>query len=56
MKDIIATLGSSSEAAITRINLEEYDQFKNIDTNYLFEKYCVDHLGCLVNTDIVLCE
>lgn len=51
-RDVIAALGSSNEAAstIAHINLEDYDQFKNIDTNYLFEKYCIDHLGCLVRT------
>jgi hypothetical protein len=54
MKDVIATFGSSSEGALARIDLEGYDQFKNIDTNYLFEKYCVDHLGCLVNTYITI--
>ena len=51
-RDVIAALGSSNEgtSTIAHINLEEYDQFKNIDTNYLFEKYCIDHLGCLVRT------
>jgi len=28
---------------------ENYDPFKNVDMNYLFEKYCCDHLGCLVS-------
>lgn len=51
-RDVMAALGSSNEgtSTIACINLEEYDQFKNIDTNYLFEKYCIDHLGCLVRT------
>ena len=31
------------------IDLGDYDPFKSIDTNYLFEKYCVEHLGCLVS-------
>ena len=29
----------------------EYDPFQSIDTNYRFEKFCVDHLGCLVSCD-----
>ena len=28
---------------------KDADPFTNIDTNYLFEKFCVDHLGCLVS-------
>lgn len=51
-RDVMAALGSSNEGSstIARIDLEEYDHFRNIDTNYLFEKYCIDHLGCLVRT------
>lgn len=33
----------------TNLALENYDPFKGVDTNYLFEKYCIDHLGCLVS-------
>ena len=36
------------------INFEDYDPFKNIDTNYLFEKYCVQHLGCLVSVSFLI--
>ena len=46
---MITALGNSFEAAISHIDLESYDQFKSIDTNYLFEKYCIDNLGCLVS-------
>lgn len=28
---------------------KEYDPFHDIDTNYLFEKYCVQELSCLVS-------
>ena len=52
--DVISALGNSFEGALAHINLESYDQFKNIDTNYLFEKYCIDNLGCLVS--ITLCS
>ena len=52
--DVISALGNSFEGALAHINLEGYDQFKNIDTNYLFEKYCIDNLGCLVS--ITLCS
>ena len=34
---------------------EEYDPFKDIDTNYRFEKFCVDHLGCLVSAIVYQC-
>ena len=47
--DVITALGNSFEVAIAHIDLESYDQFKSIDTNYLFEKYCIDNLGCLVS-------
>ena len=30
----------------------DYDPFRNIDTNYRFEKFCIDHLGCLVNLNV----
>ena len=46
--DVVAALGSANAGLIAHINFEDYDQFKGIDTNYLFEKYCVTHLGCLV--------
>ena len=48
--DVTAALSSPEEGVIAHLNLkEDYDPFKNIDTNYLFEKYCVEHLGCLVS-------
>ena len=28
---------------------KDYDAFQGIDTNYRFEKFCVEHLGCLVS-------
>ena len=28
------------------------DLFENVKTNYLFEKYCTEHFGCLVSTCI----
>lgn len=31
------------------------DPFKGVDTNYLFEKFCIEHLGCLVGADDILC-
>ena len=48
--DIVASLGSYVEDTISKISLESYDQFKDIDTNYLFEKCCTDNLGCLVSS------
>lgn len=27
----------------------KYNPFDGIDTNYLFERFCVEHLGCLVS-------
>lgn len=42
----IDVVNSSDNSAI---DLGDYNPFKSIDTNYLFEKYCVEHLGCLVS-------
>ena len=27
----------------------DYNPFHGVDTNDLFEKYCIEHLGCLVS-------
>ena len=27
----------------------DYNPFCGVDTNHLFEKYCIEHLGCLVS-------
>ena len=35
---------------------QEYDPFKGIDTNYLFEKFCVDNLGLVVRAFVYLCN
>ena len=40
--------GERNEGIQTALQ-QDYDPFKNIDSNYLFEKFCVDHLGCLVS-------
>ena len=37
---------------IEQVLEKRYDPFHDIDTNYLFEKYCVQELGCLVS----ICE
>ena len=47
--DLIASLGPSMEDKMFEINLESYDPFQQIDTNYLFEKFCRENLGCLVS-------
>lgn len=51
--DIIAALNPSGQDISLVLN-KDYDPFKNIDTNYLFEKFCVDHLGCLVSFACVI--
>lgn len=37
-------------AAVLDINA---DPFKGVDTNYLFESFCVNYLGCLVSTVLI---
>ena len=48
--DIVASLGSSVEGKISEIDLDCYDPFQHIDSNYLFEKFCTENLGCLVSS------
>lgn len=45
--------GSESECLSTVLE-KQYDPFENIDTNYLFEKFCVEHLGCNVSNSIAI--
>ena len=47
----LASAGISSDAVPSlSVALEESPSpFHGIDSNYLFEKYCVDNFGCLVS-------
>ena len=49
--DVVKALKTSGdeEKQLSLVLNANYDPFENIDTNYLFEKFCVDHLGCLVS-------
>lgn len=47
--DMCKFLNCTEEGVTFHVDVKVYDPFHNVDTNYLFEKYCVDHLGCLVS-------
>lgn len=32
------------------------DLFESVKSNYLFEKFCMEHFGCLVSVHIILCR
>ena len=55
--DVIATLSTNGpvQEDIALVLNKDFDPFKNIDTNYLFEKFCMDHLGCLVRFIVKTC-
>jgi len=49
--DIISALnksGPEGEDLCLALN-KDYDPFESIDTNYRFEKFCINNLGCLVS-------
>ena len=52
LKEDIATVLQTSDPERENLAVvlnKKYDPFESIDTNYLFEKYCADHLGYLVS-------
>ena len=46
----LASAGISCESipGLTDVLDNDPDPFQSIDSNYLFEKFCIEHLGCLV--------
>ena len=55
--DLLAALnaGGKSAECIELVLKQEYDPFRDIATNHRFEKFCVDHLGCLVSVYVAWC-
>lgn len=51
VKATLASAGIScgSIPRLTNVLDTEPDPFRNIDSSYRFEKFCVEHLGCLVS-------
>ena len=47
--EIDQCLSDTPNEAIRRILERDYDPFCEIDTNYLFQKYCVEEYGCVVS-------
>ena len=49
--DVITSLNQSGEMCedLGLVLNKDNDPFTNFDTNYLFKKFCVDHLDCLVS-------
>ncbi len=57
-EDVTCALGIGFEAEqpeLETVLQKVYNPFEDIDSNYLFEKFCIDHLGCLVSL-CVLCK
>ena len=51
-EDVMSVLGDGFEAEHPELQtvLEKaYNPFEDIESNHLFEKFCIDHLGCLVS-------
>ena len=52
LKNNVTAVVSTSDSFnhdVQHVLQQEYDPFKIIDTNYSFERFCVDHLGLLVD-------
>ena len=50
--DIVTALKACEperEVDLSLVLNKDYDVFQKIDTNYRFEKFCVEHLDCLVS-------
>lgn len=47
----LASAGISVEGASGKAHVlaQDLDPFKGVDTNYLYEKFCIEHFGCLVS-------
>ena len=52
--DMTKALNSTEGDIMADIDVKDYDPFHNLDSNYLLEKYCVDHLGCMVSCNSYL--
>ena len=56
-EDVRCALGEVEQPELETVLQKVYKPFEDIDSNYLFEKFCIDQLGCLVSSCMyIYCE